>query len=475
MPDHKPTKHRRKDHSEDLSQMIYGKVPPQAREMEEAVLGALMIERDAIHEVQDILISEAFYVDAHKEIYAAILELHNASYPFDLFTVSEKLRSQGKLEGIGGAFRLSELTNVVSSSANARYHAAIIRQKYIQREHIRIANDIIKTMYEDLDDVFEASDRFTSELLSAANVDATRIKSVRQIQAEINRSVAAGKPIADNYKLGIAGIDVLSKTFNLIGGYPGTGKTAFMLTASRNLARNGTPVGIFSIEMQNAMLVARMLQSETGVSGKRIITGDLEDWQKEKVMEAEPLPDNIYTDDSPYINNRNIVAKIKAFVMKFGIRVLWIDYYQMVQLANEGKLEVRVIEEMSRNLQNLAKELNICIIALSQLTKSQDRPTLNNIRNGGAEQAASDIFILYDENSQSNNSTAWKDIPEERRGKIELIYAKGRYSSVEPAWLYFDKPRQRMMAWDERTDERPQFVPISSLDEPTPTQGFDIF
>lgn len=459
----------------DISHLIYGKVPPQARELEEAVLGALLIDSSVINSLTDILSPETFYVDAHGVIFQAVLELHAMSHPVDMLTVTERLRVTGRLENVGGAYYISQLTNVVASAANARYHAFIVRQKYIQREHIRIANEIMQEMYEDVGDVFEISDKYTTQLLSLTNVSVSNIKSVAQIQGEINKTILLGKPIAKIYSIGINGLDFMSKTFNIVAGYPGTGKTALMLSASVNLARQGVRVGIMSIEMSNNMLVARMIQAHNKISSKRIITGELTDEEKEMIINCERLPETIFTDDSSNITDKNILSKVKAFILKHDIEFLFIDFIQMMQIVEAKKLEVKVMEIISTALQQLAKDLDRCFVALSQLSKTTDKnekPTYNNLRGGGIEQAASDILILYDEHFKDNDGVRWQEIPKERRGMVQVIYAKGRYSEVGNSYVYFDKPRQTMVDWDKRPDDGEDRYYRSPVKE---SDGSDLF
>lgn len=450
------------------------RVPPQALDVERTVLGSILIEKDIILEVADLLKPESFYFTPNSKIYKAIIELHAKSYPIDLITVTQKLRTEGELSNVGGASYLSELTNMVASSANARYHAAIVAQKYIQREHIRIANNIIKDMYEEIDDIFDISEKYTTELLSVCNVTASNIKSVAQIQKEINKSIAQDKPMAKCYNIGINNLDFMSKTFNLVAGSTGVGKTAFMLTASTNLAKQGTKVGILSIEMANNMLVSRMIQSHNQISSKRIITGELSDEEKETILSCEPLPDNIYTDDSSNITDRNLLSKVKAFILKHDIEFLWIDFIQMVQLMESKKLEVKIMEILTTALQQLAKDLDRCFVALSQLSRTEkgEKPTYQNIRNGGCEFAASDIYILHDQYFKDNDGVWWQDIPADRRGKIEVIYAKGRYSSVGNSFVYFNKPKQTVVGWDKRPDEDGQVYYRSPVKE---SDGSDLF
>jgi len=462
--------------TEDISNMLYAKIPPQARELEEAVLGAILIEKDAFEEIIDILKPEKFYVDAHATIFKSMSRLYEKSEPIDLLTVTEDLRKEAKLEEVGGGFYLSELTNKISSSANIEFHSRIIVQKFIQRELIRISNDIIRDAYEDTTDVFDLLDAANDKMLSLNNIKVSNVRTVAQIEASIKRSLLEEKASAKIYKLGIGELDLMSKTFNIIGGYPGTGKTAFMSSVSDNLEKQGFRVGIFSIEMSDIMLVARQMQRENSISAKRIITGQLSNEEKEKIFNQRTLSDNIYVDDSTNVTDGNILLKAKSFLLKYNLDVLWIDFFQMIQIVESKNLEVKIMENISRGLQNIAKDLDKCVIGLSQLTKTQnnEKPTMHSIRGGGLEQAASDIILLYDEYSSQNNGVKWKDIPIERRGKIKAIYAKGRYTEVGNTELYFDKPRQYMTGWNERPYEE-IFKAHVQEENDGKSENFDIF
>lgn len=441
--------------TEDISNLLYGKIPPQARELEEAVLGALLIEGHCIEEIIDILKPESFYIDAHATIFRSILSLYERSNPIDLLTVTEDLRRMAKLEETGGAYYLSELTNKIASSANIVYHSRIIVQKFIAREMIRISNDVIRDSYEDTTDVFDLLDTANDKFLSLNNTKPVTVKSVAEIEASIKRSIIEKKPLAKSYKLGLENLDFLSKTFNLIGGYNGTGKTAAMCSISKNLTSQGFKVGIFSIEMSAEMLVARMMQEQNSISAKKMLTDGLSEEEKEMIFNQNKLSDNIFVDASTDLTNKNINLRAKSFILKYDLDFLWIDFMQMIGMEDSKKLEVRENEIMTKGLQNTAKDLDKCIVGLVQLnsTVNNEKPTYKNIRNGGLSDAASDIILLYDEYFKDYDGWKWNDIPINNRGKIKGIYAKGRYTGVGNIDLYFNKPKQLMCAWNDKPYE----------------------
>lgn len=455
-----------------MNDLIYGKIPPQAINIEESILGILLTQPNAMVQVSDILKPEMFYKDANILIYTVIDELHIKSYPIDIMTVSQELRNKGKLEEAGGVFYISELTN--SEYGNIVYNSKIIVQKWMQREMIRISHETIKEAYEDITDVFDLIDKTSLQIVSISNRKQNNIKTVGYIKTKISKSILSGQPISECFSLGISGLDFMSKTFNVVAGYQGTGKTALMLTACKNLAKNKVKSGIMSIEMSDVMLVARLIQSDTRISSKKIVTNDLTEAEKELYFDQKESDyDNyIFVDDDCDVTDKNIISKIIAFVMKFGIKVLFLDFIQLIEIIRNGNAtEVLGVEKLTRNLQNVAKQFDVSIIALSQLIRSTEVPTAKSLRGGGLEQAASDIIILYDEFWKENDGVAWKDIPEERRGKVKGIYAKGRYTEVENRDFYFDKPHQLYYDWNNK----PETGNFLNLFKETKKEQFDIF
>ena len=224
-----------------MNDLIYGKIPPQAINIEESILGILLTQPNAMVQVSDILKPEMFYKDANILIYTVIDELHIKSYPIDIMTVSQELRNKGKLEEAGGVFYISELTN--SEYGNIVYNSKIIVQKWMQREMIRISHETIKEAYEDITDVFDLIDKTSLQIVSISNRKQNNIKTVGYIKTKISKSILSGQPISECFSLGISGLDFMSKTFNVVAGYQGTGKTALMLTACKNLAKNKVKSG----------------------------------------------------------------------------------------------------------------------------------------------------------------------------------------------------------------------------------------
>lgn len=451
--------------TEDISSLLYGKIPPQARELEEAVLGAILIESDAYSYVSDILKPESFYVDAHNTIFKTIKNLSEKSHPIDLLEVTEELRKEAKLEEVGGAFYLSELTNKVASSANVEYHARIIVQKFIQRELIRVCNDTIRDAYEDTIDVFD--------LLDDANIKIDTItgaiysSSVNTVHSEIEKTkkdmlVALELP---NSIPSILDIRFDCGTVNALGAKPGTGKTAVMIQAAAKAAAEGYPVGIVSLELNKRMLTAKMLHNATGIFAKKIMRRQLSEFEKEVILKHKyDIYQRVFIDDTR-TTNQNIRSKIIALVKKYGCKIIWIDYIQLVTMVKDkGVSDVAAMEQLMNTLQQTAKELDIAIVVLSQMTRGFEKPNLEELRGGGIEQACTQVYILWDEFLKDNQGKKFTEIPENVRGKLWLLDEKERFDGVENRSLYYDKLNQTMCDWNDRpansyVPPKPNYVP----------------
>ncbi len=423
------------------------KLAPHALELERAILGALIDDNNSIEKVIDILKPEIFFSNAHAEIYNIMVDMYNNSEPYNLLILVEKLRNNGALEQIGGVNYLNQLTNYIEYSLNIREHSLIIYQKWMQREVIRLSKIAIQKANEDVTDVFLLLDDtiigFTKIL---QNIRCNTIKSAKEIGNKIKKGILEEKAIAEEIELGICDLTTMKKTFNVIAAYQGNGKTAKMLTAAIYLSKNKIKTGIFSMEMSEEMLAARLLQCKTGINAKKILSNKLTKEERDAILNSEELTEYILINDDCTITQQNIIQKISMFIAKHSIEVLFIDYIQLIELT-EGNSDVKAMENLTNKLQKIAKELNISIIALSQLSRSSERPNAGTLRGGGIEQAASDIWILFDEFHKEDNGKPWNDIPENRRGKLLLINAKARYGETENKDVYFDKPHQLMTNW----------------------------
>ncbi|MCW5517300.1 replicative DNA helicase [Muriicola sp. Z0-33] len=433
-----------------------GKIPPQAVDLEEVVLGAMMIDKKGVDEVIDILHPDVFYKDAHRYIYEAIFKLFETSEPVDLLTVSSQLKKDARLEAVGGDFYLIKLTQKVASSAHIEFHARIILQKYIQRSLIKISSEIIEDAYDDGTDVFDLLDNAEAKLY-----DVTQGNLKRSAETAQNLVIQAKKKIEEiSNKEGLSGIpsgfdkvDKLTSGWQpsdliIIAARPGMGKTALTLSMARNMAVNSNiPVAFFSLEMSSVQLITRLISSETGLSSEKLRTGRLEkhEWEqlnvKVKALEKAPL----FIDDTPSLSIFDLRAKARRLASQHKIKLIVLDYLQLMTAggSQKGGNREQEISTISRNLKALAKELSVPVIALSQLSRAVEtrggskRPILSDLRESGAiEQDADIVSFIY--RPEYYKIDEWDD--EERtptQGQAEFIVAKHRNGGLDNIRLKF--------------------------------------
>ncbi|PUZ27611.1 primary replicative DNA helicase [Chitinophaga costaii] len=445
----------RRKPSVDVSTMVYGKVPPQSKDMEEAVLGAIMLEKGAFDTVVEILKSDCFYVDANQKIFNAMIRLAGKSMPVDILTVVEELRFMGELDTVGGPFYVTRLTNAVVSSANVEAHARIILQKFIQRELIRISGEILSESYEDTADVFDLLDSAESKLFEITNnhlrknydsIDRVLVNTMKRIEDLRNKGdditgVPSGFPSLDKVTYGWQPTDLI-----IIAARPAVGKTAFALNLARNAAlhpKHPKGAAIFSLEMSSGQLVARILSAESEIKLEKISRGKLEEYEMKKLMThgVERLAKApIFVDDTPALNIFELRAKCRRLVHNNGVGVIIIDYLQLMSGSADGKNTNREqeISKISRDLKGLAKELQVPVIALSQLSRDVEKrkdgnkmPQLSDLRESGAiEQDADMVLFLYrpeyydinqNENGESNKGETHVRIAKHRNGQLDTI------------------------------------------------------
>ncbi|WP_026753169.1 replicative DNA helicase [Sediminibacter sp. Hel_I_10] len=433
-----------------------GKIPPQAIDLEEVVLGAMMIDKKGVDEVIDILSADAFYKEAHKHIFEAIFKLFENSEPVDLLTVSSQLKKDGKLDVSGGDFYLISLTQRVSSSAHIEFHARIILQKYIQRSLIKISNEIIEEAYDETKDVFDLLDTAEAKLYevtqgnvkkSTESAQSLVIQAKKKIEEISNQEGLSGIPS------GFTKLDKLTSGWQpsdliIVAARPGMGKTALTLTMARNIAVNSNiPVAFFSLEMSSVQLITRLISSETGLSSEKLRTGKLEkhEWEqlnvKVKTLEKAPL----FIDDTPSLSIFDLRAKARRLASQYGIKMIVIDYLQLMTAggSQKGGNREQEISTISRNLKALAKELSLPVIALSQLSRAVEtrggskRPLLSDLRESGAiEQDADIVSFIY--RPEYYKIEEWDD--DERsptEGQGEFIVAKHRNGGLDNIRLKF--------------------------------------
>ena len=433
-----------------------GKLPPQAIELEEAVLGAMLIDKKGVDEVIDLLEPGAFYKTAHKNIFESILNLFQNSQPIDLLTVSSDLRKNGKLESIGGDYYLIQLTQRVASSAHIEFHARIILQKYIQRSLIRISNEIIESSYKESTDVFDLLDEAESKLYDVAQGNIKKSSDTAQnlvILAKKKIEEIANKDGLSGIATGFEKLDSLTSGWQasdliIIAARPGMGKTALTLSMARNIAViHQSPVAFFSLEMSSVQLITRLISAETGLSSEKLRTGKLADheWKQlnVKVGDLEKAP--LFIDDTPALSIFDLRAKARRLASQHGIKLIVIDYLQLMTAGNNSKAGNREqeISSISRNLKALAKELEIPVIALSQLSRAVEtrggtkRPQLSDLRESGAiEQDADIVSFIY--RPEYYGIDEWDD--EEHTssvGQAEFIVAKHRNGGLDNIRMKF--------------------------------------
>lgn len=447
----------RKKPSYDNPTNFLGKVPPQAIELEEAVLGALMLEKDALTNVIDILKVESFYKESHKVIFQAILDLFTESQPIDLLTVTSQLRKNGALEIAGGAFYVTELTSKVASAANIEYHARIITEQSIKRELIKISGEIQKEAFEDTTDVFELLDKMEQSLFEISEKNIRKNYSdMRSIMREAIIELEARKNQKDGLTGVPSGFTALDRVTSgwqksdlvIIAARPAMGKTAFVLSVLRNAAvDHNRPVAIFSLEMSSVQLVNRLISSEAELDSDKIKKGSLADheWAQLVHKTAKLSKAPLFVDDTPALSILELRAKCRKLKAQHDIQLVVVDYLQLMsgdsKNGGQGGNREQEIASISRALKKIAKELSIPVIALSQLSRAVEtrggdkRPQLSDLRESGSiEQDADMVMFLY--------RPEYYGITEDEGGAStagvgEVIIAKHRNGSLDNVKLRF--------------------------------------
>lgn len=434
-----------------------GKVPPQAVQLEEAVLGAMMLDKDCVNRVIDILRPESFYDERNQKVYEAIFNLFNKEGGrIDLLTVAEELRTQGDLDRIGGPFYLSQLTNRVASAAHVEEHARIVAQKHVQRELIRVSGDIIRDAYDDTTDVFDLLDRAENSLFQVTEGNLKKnFSRMKDVVGEVVLNIENARKDSDGVSgvpSGFVDLDRVTGGWQranmiVLAARPGMGKTAFVLSMARNMAVEfDIPVAVFSLEMSSAELVQRLVSSEAGISGHKLRVGDLSEQEyqilHQRVGRLEEAP--LFIDDTPGLSVFDLRAKCRRLKAQHGISMVIIDYLQLMTGSkdNKGNRE-QEISMISRSIKAIAKELDVPIIALSQLSRMVEtrggdkKPILSDLRESGAiEQDADIVSFIY--------RAEYYGIPHDEDGeptenRAELIIAKNRHGSTETIKFKFIK------------------------------------
>jgi replicative DNA helicase len=461
----------------DLSTMVYGKVPPQAKDLEESVLGAIMSEKGAFDIAIEVVKSESFYVDAHRKIFKAMQSLAQKSQPIDVLTVCEELRCMKELDLVGGPYYVTKLTNTVVSSAHLEAHARIVQEKFLKREIIRVGGEMVHEAYEDGTDVFDLLDHVETSVMNISlnnvrrdfrGIDSGLVKAFQRIEhlRQLDTSLT-GAPT------GFENLDKITHGWQdtdlvILAARPSIGKTAFALNLAKHAAMHSvkpTPVGIFSLEMSESQLVERLLSCETGIHLERLKTGRLDDEQmrflySQGIQKLANAP--IFIDDTAGLNMFEFRAKARRMVSKHKVKLIILDYLQlMVGDRSRNSNREQEIAQISRELKIVAKTLGIPIIALSQMSRQVEgrkggEPQLSDLRESGAiEQDADLVAFLYGASKEDQKKDA------DLKNKAFLKIAKHRNGDLGEIPFYFKGWIQK---WEELAEgdlfvNQPDYVP----------------
>lgn len=458
----------------DILSLEMGKKPPQAIDIEEAVLGALMLEPNAISDIIDVINPECFYKESNRKIFRAIASLASKHAPVDIFTISEELKKLGDLDSVGGTVYLSQLSMKIGAAAHIDYHAKILLQKYIQRELIGISYEVQRDSFDDnipVDDlldttqqkIFTLSDRNMKRDTQAIQfVISQAIDDLQstQLREDGLSGVPSGYTSIDRVTLGWQPSDLI-----IIAARPSVGKTAFVLTMARNMSvDHNVPVAFFSLEMSSLQLAKRLMISETGLESDKIKGGKkLADYEWEqlnsKLNQLVKAP--LYIDDTPSLSIYEFRSKARRLVANAGVKMIVIDYLQLMTGPPELKgMREQEVSAISRSLKSIAKELNIPIIALSQLSRAVEtrggakRPQLSDLRESGAIEQDADIVMFI----HRPDYYGLTDENPELRGMTDIIIAKHRNGEVKDVQMRF---RSSEVKFVDVTDSALAFDPFA--------------
>nr|WP_150960428.1 replicative DNA helicase [Aneurinibacillus sp. XH2] len=446
-------------------EMLFDRIPPQNLEAEQAVLGAILLDSDALVTVMERIISEDFYSTKHQNIFDAMVELAEANEPVDLVTLTVRLQDKQQLEQVGGVSYLTQLANAVPTAANVDYYAQIIEEKSLTRRLIRAATQIASTGYsgsEAVGDLLSDAEQRIMEISQRRS--SSGFISIRDVLMEVFERVEflyQNKGGTTGIASGFHDLDKMTSGFQrsdliIVAARPSVGKTAFALNIAQNVGiREKETVAIFSLEMGAAQLVQRMICAESNVDAGRLRTGHLEndDWEKLTMAIGTMAEANIYIDDSPAVTVADIRAKCRRLKKEKGLGMILIDYLQLIHgRGRSGDNRQQEVSEISRTLKQIARELDVPVIALSQLSRGveqrQDkRPMMSDLRESGSIEQDADIVAFLYRDDYYNQDTEKKNI-------IEIIIAKQRNGPVGTVELAFLKHYNKFVSLD-RTHQEP--------------------
>lgn len=456
-----------------------GRVPPQAMDVEVAVLGAMLIEKEAISKAIEILDDTAFYKPAHQSIYRAMIALFERSEPIDLITLTEELRRRSDLEKIGGEYYLTELTSRVTSAANVEYHAHIVLEKALMRQLIHSSSEVISRAYSETEDALGLLDEAEQKIFDIS--EKRMKKSFITMNTAVHKTMDLLQSIHGKHSgvtgvpSGFADLDSLTGGFQqsdliIVAGRPSQGKTALALSIARNASvLHDVPIGLFSLEMSAQQLVMRLMCAEARVDAHKVRTGRLpeDEWKKLSTSVGRLYKAKIFIDDTPGLGILELRAKARRLKVEHDIGLIAVDYLQLMQGPKNAQSREQEISAISRSLKALAKELNLPVVALSQLnraveTRGDKRPALSDLRESGAIEQDADVVIfvhrpeMFGIQEQDGEST---------EGLAEIIVGKQRNGPTDTVKLQFIKHYAR---FESRTAYRPETILLAEQSEETP-------
>jgi len=440
------------------------KLPPNAVELEEAVIGALLLEKDAILEVMDILTEASFYKDYNQRIYKAIKQLNDNSEAIDILTVTQQLKKNGDLDLVGGAYAIMQLTNRIASAANIEHHARIVREKEIARDMIRLCSDVITSSYDDTTDVFDTAEYLLTKSYEIDNTEASnKTESNIELLRQLKKNIEEAKT-----KKGITGLTTgIQKLDKHTGGYqnthliikagrPSMGKSAQAVCEANHMANEaGKKVLFFSLEMSAIELMNRIVSVNTEIPLTQLKEGNMtsDDWKKYNEKTSELMNDNLTIIDIAGISLNAIRKIARKQKIKKGLDAIYIDYLQLISHDTKGGNREQEISAISRGLKKLAKDLNVPVIALAQLSREVEKrggpkkPMLSDLRESGSiEQDADSVQFLYrpeyygiTEDDEGNSTI----------GKGFLLIAKDRHNGLKDIEMRFKGQFTKFEDWNE--------------------------
>jgi replicative DNA helicase len=439
----------------DSTGLTFDRVPPQALEAEMAVLGSMMLDNDCIGKVVEILEASHFYKTAHRKIFTAAMALYEKNEPMDLITLSEELKRRKELEDIGGAYFLTELAEGVPSSANVEHHARIVLEKYLMRKLIEEAAGIAKDCYDAAEDVYDIIDHSEQRIFGLSDKRLRRtfqhISPIMHDAFETIESFHERKGTVTGVPTGFDKLDELTSGFQkaeliVVAGRPSMGKTAFSLNMARSVAvDHKIPVGFFSLEMSSRQVAMRLLCAEARVDAHGVRTGKLDDkeWQKLSMCAGALTEAPFYIDDTPGMGVLELRAKARRLKKEKEVGLVIVDYLQLMQGPKGAESRQQEISMISRSLKALSKELDVPVVALSQLSRAVEvrggerRPMLSDLRESGAIEQDADVVLFIYRPEVYGKTMDGQGNPLE--GKAEVIIGKQRNGPVGTVHLTFVK------------------------------------